>query len=205
MLTKGRMWWHKWSRWVLGTRRLALEVGAWHGGGVVQGDMPLLQLSPSVYNGKHAWIGHKRGGGSISPSTTPPPCHAPTSKASRLIPNTQPLHLCHHILPLVNKRLLNLNWKMAVYVKSLERKSHKNTHKGMNKCTFYYCVMCIMTLSAQMWLMNNRICTRVVKILLYTYLYVYFWPCMHIFDFRKTAVNPIQIFNFKLIFCDNKV
>ena len=122
----------------------------------------------------------KKGGGSISPSTTPPPCHAPTSKASRLIPNTQPLHLCHHILPLVNKRLLNLNWKMAVHVKSLERKYHKNTNKGMNKCTFYYCVMCIMTLSAQMWLMNNSICTRVVKILLYTYLYVYSWPCIRV-------------------------
>ena len=78
-------------------------------------------LSPSIFNGKHAWIGHKRGGGSISLLTSPPPCHAPTSKDSLLVPNIHLLHLCHHILPFVNKQWLNLNWKMSVNVKSLER------------------------------------------------------------------------------------
>ena len=97
---------------MLGTRRLALEVEVWHGGEVVKGEMLpplLLQLSPTIFNGNMLEFGHKMGGGSISPLTIPPPCHAPTSKASRLIANTHPLHVCHHILLLVNKRLLNLN------------------------------------------------------------------------------------------------
>ena len=115
------MWWHKWSRWVLGTKRLTLEVGAWHAGGVVKGAMLPPPLSPSIFNGNHAGIGLKRGGGSISPLTTPPPCHAPTSKDNFLVPFIHLLYLCHHILPLVNKLLWNLHWKMSVNVKSLER------------------------------------------------------------------------------------
>ena len=78
-------------------------------------------LSPSIFNGKHAWIGHKRGGGSISLLTSPPPCHALTYKDNLLVANIHLLHLCHHILSLVNKILLNLNWKMSVNVKSPER------------------------------------------------------------------------------------
>ena len=92
-----------------------------HAGGVVKGAMLPPPLSPSIFNGNHAGIGLKRGGGSISPLTTPPPCHAPTSKDNFLVPYIHLLYLCHHILHLVNKLLWNLHWKMSVNVKSLER------------------------------------------------------------------------------------
>ena len=78
-------------------------------------------LSPSILNRRHVGIGHKRGGGSISLLTSPPPCHALTYKDSLLVANIHLLHLCHHILSLVNKILLNLNRKMSVNVKSPER------------------------------------------------------------------------------------
>ena len=70
---------------------------------------------------KPCWNWAEKGGGSISPLTTPPPCHAPTSKDNFLVPYIHLLYLCHHILPLVNKLLWNLHWKMSVNVKSLER------------------------------------------------------------------------------------
>ena len=116
------MWWHTWSAWVSAIRWLALEgMARGRNGQGKNASSPVLCPNSSMFPLKIVGLSCSRRGGSISPLTTPPPCHASTSKASLLVPNTHLLHLCHHILPLVNKQPLHLNWKIAFYVESPER------------------------------------------------------------------------------------